>query len=1441
MAQYKHRNERQMHLTYPRTLVLLVTVCGLLLLSPLQALALWDGFMEFEGIYIGYTIEGASCSKYSDSTLYNSQTDHQCKREAYGFVDGWIPDNEYELKLSGYAFVEDGYTARVTYEVAFGGDKNGVYEKVFDTPGVSHFEISIPYKVPAGASPTQISGGVWIRVEKKSGLLWSQLDMNLALYGWEFAADTTRRGGPQNNPNTVFLGGNGPGQCPQARMPNFMVNTSTGNLFVQDTDYAYSGLGPGIHLTRNHNNDPGAVGMFGRNWRFSYESHVQRYFCWDYIFRNGEGQAIYYTGPACGTTLNPPVTLKPQKGCGDTLTIYSGYILRKEKQTGWIYRYEGLLNSGDFAFLTSIEDAHGNKLQLNYNEDHTIQKITDAAGRVVSFDYNADKRCTSMTLPDGRQASFEYDADANLVKTTDIGGYVTTYIYDSKGFMTSFNAAGKIWRFDYINSPTSRGGWKYLSQVTDPLGNITGYSLEGPDAANTFKNSVRDPQGNKTTHRISSEGYTTEIVDSLGNTSSATYNATGLPVSHTNARGETVQITYDARCNPVKVIDPLGNTISYTYDGNDNLLKLTDPLGNISSFFYDDHNQLIKQQSPLGHETTIQYTDTGLVKAITDAMGRTTLFGHDNFGNSVSMTDPLGKTSQLTYDATGLTATAVKDASGNMIQMSHDANDRPVKIIFPDGGTQTITYDCCIASSMTDQLGNVTILERDALLNLTRITGPAGDANTFSYDKNNNLINWKNPKGLITQFSYDQVNRNMRITDPAGSYFEKKYDANGNMISLTDQRANTTTFAFDARDYLSSETNPLSNIIRSSRDSMGRVSAITNVRGNQVTFVYDKDGRMSAINFDGVRQASFAYNGAANLLSVLDSTGTTQFNYSLRDEIIGITYSDGKTASFSYDDAGNLKSVTYPGGISASYTYDNRNRVSSASWGGHQLAFTYDKVGTILKESRSNGTTTTYTYDRSYLPLRLSHQKGSDVLAQLEYTRDTLGNVTQQNTTAPVSVNLTSSSSAGSYNTANRIEQWAGSNYTYDSDGNLLSMDGSPTLSAQYDPMNRLVSMTLNHEKNEYGYDGFGNRVMRKSGSAILYYHYDMDGRLLFATNATGVVQTLYFYVNAKLAGMWNAATGYVFYHFDDLGNTLFLSNTEGNVVASYAYEPSGRISNSNGSIANPFTFVGAWGVMHERDGIYFMRNRYYDANTGRFLQRDPLGVAGDVNGYLYVGNNPINGIDPAGLAGFDPKNDMFYGTQGTAVMGYTFDPVSGKLPVNFTDSQLSDAEVEAINLVVLEPGKNAIIGVADAFVGGGASWIAEAMGITVDTQSWTYGLSLWGSQTAFLCTGAVVASLASQAGKHIFYSGGKMALKKALRAAAKGKGVILAQTIGGSFLNHVHKHYFKLPNIVWETASAIFAANSRRASVHFGSQLRPGAIWETEKMVLNLFRVLIK
>ncbi len=120
------------------------------------------------------------------------------------------------------------------------------------------------------------------------------------------------------------------------------------------------------------------------------------------------------------------------------------------------------------------------------------------------------------------------------------------------------------------------------------------------------------------------------------------------------------------------------------------------------------------------------------------------------------------------------------------------------------------------------------------------------------------------------------------------------------------------------------------------------------------------------------------------------------------------------------------------------------------------------------------------------------------------------------------------------------------------------------------------------------------------------------------------------------------------YYHFDGLGSVAALSDVNSVVVERYSYDVFGEPNRVSG-VNNPYLFTGR--RYDDETGLYYYRARYYKPEIGRFLQSDPIGYAGGLNMYAYVGNNPINGIDPWGLFKYgrvlpvlgDYENQRFY------------------------------------------------------------------------------------------------------------------------------------------------------------------------------------------------------
>ena len=103
-------------------------------------------------------------------------------------------------------------------------------------------------------------------------------------------------------------------------------------------------------------------------------------------------------------------------------------------------------------------------------------------------------------------------------------------------------------------------------------------------------------------------------------------------------------------------------------------------------------------------------------------------------------------------------------------------------------------------------------------------------------------------------------------------------------------------------------------------------------------------------------------------------------------------------------------------------------------------------------------------------------------------------------------------------------------------------------------------------------------------------------------------------------------------------GNMAFITDDTGAVAAKFSYTPFGevidRVINNPACdipVADQVGFAGAFGVLREPNGLYYMNARYYDPAIGRFLSEDPLGLGGgDLTLYSYAGSNPVAFVDPS-------------------------------------------------------------------------------------------------------------------------------------------------------------------------------------------------------------------
>jgi RHS repeat-associated protein len=1104
-----------------------------------------------------------------------------------------------------------------------------------------------------------------------------------------------RIGGPWDHPFTAFDAEDGPPRkiaLPEYRVNTASLNLHLeATLFHMPTLSAAMRLRLG-YTSRPVTDDATDIGPFGKNWRGSHESLIGSFGSEVRLITGGGNSQVFLTpdGQDLSTVVGSLVLQSPD-GSHDELTYTSGgagFTLRT-RATRMTYHYAEAGGPGDALwFLTAIEDRNGNRLTLQVAADETggrVTRISDPAGRHLDFTYNDDGRCTRIDMPDGRHLEFSYDEKQNLVGIRDMAGYTAAYTYDKLGFLQRMTTAGRVNRFAWLPRPgyedadseQENAGDLILASVTTSNGGIVRYELLPKDAG------VRrtDAAGIVTVFE-SEEGRTTGIRTGKGSRETV-FNEDKFPVRFTDELGNVTEMEYDDDGRPVKVIDALDRETEFEYDARGNLLTRRDPLDQVWHFTYDANDNLASTRTPLNHTTSYDYHPNGRLWKTTDPRAGVVENQYNAQGDLVSQTDATGHIASFDYDLTGR-CTQMTDREGRIKSLSYDANDRITRVGYdsaPGSPERLFAYDAFGQVRFTDELGEVTEIARNDFGYITRLSDPLGQLTQTEYNPDNLPVRVIDPMGRVTQTAYDAKGRPVRVTDPMGGIVAREYDEQGNLVRLTDPRKSASRFVYDANNRLVEMADPLGQTVRHERDALGRVTVTTNARGQQIRVTYDADGRITrkehreaAPGAGFAEVASSVFDGTNNLTSRSDAWGTTSWEYDASNRATRITYPTGHSLQFSYTATGQIRTVTYPNGLVVTLDYDDfhRQKVPNLLRSGSEavgmkepgsnvvqvdldlgadsqrMVFAHDGAGRLTGVQRSAvsdlGTaalTSEYDYDAVGRPTGIRHLTPAGTAFAWDLQYDAVGNVVAETRSGfyneppllPAATKLV-------YDVAGRIRSRDGRAYSHDADGNLTGIAGGE-FEATYSPENKPLTMRRRigeaTEDATHTYDGSGVRVRRDVGDDAIQYHYGPAGRLMFTTDADGDLLTCYIWGDRSLLASVQGGSLTALRHYltGQLMSVAGATDAAGDMLATYSYDPFGQCARQvrkEGHVDdNPFTFVGGLGVIDEGDGLFYMHQRFYDATTGRFLQKDPAGFEGGLNLYAYAAGNPLNAVDPAG------------------------------------------------------------------------------------------------------------------------------------------------------------------------------------------------------------------
>jgi RHS repeat-associated protein len=799
--------------------------------------------------------------------------------------------------------------------------------------------------------------------------------------------------------------------------------------------------------------------------------------------------------------------------------------------------------------------------------------IKDRYGNTVSLTRNG-VQITRISSPNGRTIDLSYDAASRITEATDVLGRTVRYTYDPQGRLaTVTDVAGGVTEYTYDASHR-------MLTVKDPRGNLfvqNEYDANG----RVIKQTYADGGTNTLAYTLDANGQVTQtdVTDERGFVRRTRFDANHALVGETHALGQPEQqtLSYERQAGTnllLKVTDALGRQTTYTYDALGNTTKVTRLAGTAQAV-----------------STSFTYTPSfNQVATVKDPLNRTTTFAYDALGNLTSVTDPLLNKTTFTYNAAGQPLTAT-NALGHKVSFTYDFGDlvqitNPLNRIikrFVDAAGRVL--------SVTDPQGRITRTDYDALDRVTRVIDPQGGVIAYTYDANGNRLSLSDPKGNVTTYAYDAMNRVVTRTDGLLKPETYAYDLAGNLTKTTDRKGQVTSYRYDA-------------LGRRSFTGFGTTAGPAPIYESTLTSTYDAGNRITQLADSASGTITRSYDGLNRLLSEVTLQGTV---------------------NYSYDAVGRRTGMTASGQSAVSYTYDNADRLTKITQDLANVGFAYDKANRRTSLTLPNGIVVSYAYDNAAQLTGMTYKQGTTVLGDLTYTYDTAGRRIAQGgslagTDVPQAVNTTS------YDANNRLKQWETSNLVYDDNGNL-TFDGVNAYS--WNARNQLTAISGNVTAS-FAYDARGRRVRKTIAGTTTGYRY--DGLNLVQELDGSNNPTARFLTGLGIDEVFTRTDSNGPRHFltDALGSTRALTDGTGAITTRYSYEPFGKTT-VNGTDTNAVQYTGR---ENDGTGLYYYRARYYHPGLHRFVSEDPIGFAGGINTYAYVGGNPVSFVDPLGLTG---------------------------------------------------------------------------------------------------------------------------------------------------------------------------------------------------------------
>lgn len=846
---------------------------------------------------------------------------------------------------------------------------------------------------------------------------------------------------------------------------------------------------------------------------------------------------------------------------------------------------DDLTNSVQPAISLHFYDLHGNKTHTRTGTRVSPFAQYDAKGRFVqaTYDVFANGALTGDATPSGYSAP----SSSVTIKTTEV--------LERDKFGTALRSRVRVGQnswLDQVQSTTSFGTVFFKGDSTGAFEQTHLQGTADPNCPSTtaFTKTVTAAGGAQATecydklgrilggYKPSLQGGTVRTqqdYDALGRVIRVYEPAFGAPAHSTDT-------VYDVLGRPTHVTHPFfvtdangveSSTLAttrYVYSGSWTTTYHSGHTGNPERSRTEITNLLGELFIVLenGRGIRYDYDAVGNLVSTRDSAGNETVITYNGLGQKIGMQDPNKGTLSYRYNSFGELINQI-DAMGNGTVHLYDFKGRRTTELIgpPTGSTQPIFYSAWEYDRAPNGLGQIN-KETNATITATEFTR----VTTFDALGRASTVE--------TQFA--GANGAME------SHYQKTtYDQFGRVFQVFDAARTGADFTRNAIENVYNERGYLTNVKdASSGESLYQVAS-TDARGNARIIFYG--------------------NGETNIHIYDPRTGFLTLIY--RYEALGTTQEYNAT----WDHLGNMTSRkdSLMGNTIETFHYDEHNRLARNTLGGTSVTINYDITDNITSKSDFEGGS---TYE--YHPTKVHAVKK---VGSREYEYDDNGNVIQEKRNGAVAKTLT-------YNGKDQVTKITHNGHT-----------------------SEFFYGSGNQRYKRIDTDSQGRRTTTLYIGSVEKIHYH-DGVVEWKRQIGGIAQITHRVTN----GIPNVGTRQYF-HKDHLGSIAVITDGTGNVLQRMAFDPWGARRTINASnvwqptamshsgilasyakTAKPYTSRGYTGhEMLDEVGIVHMNGRIYDANLARFLQADPFiqapSLAGSLNRYSYVMNNPMNAVDPSG------------------------------------------------------------------------------------------------------------------------------------------------------------------------------------------------------------------